>query len=351
MVTEMQDTPIRAGAGRAAARAAGLSGPQKAAAVLLALPRDKAARLMGRMSPPELEALTREIATLRRIPPAELQAIIEEFRAEAVAAQHLVSGGVDSARDLLRAVQGPAADGMVDRIAATVGAGPFSFLQQREPAQVLQQLQLENLQTIAMVLSHLPSRFAAQLLAGFDDERRGDIAHRIATMGRTPPDVLVRVERALAARFGPAPAPNAGGAGGVEELAALLNEMDKDGEQSVMAALEASDPALAERVRALMFVFEDVVQLEARQLQEVLRAVDASTLALAMKGVDEEVAEKIRGNLSERARTALDEESELLGPTPRSEVEAAHAEIVGVVRQMEADGTIVLHRGGTEDLL
>lgn len=349
MVTEMQDTPLRAGGARAAAAA--LTGPQKAAAVLLALPRDKAARIMGKLAPAELERLTREIATLRRIPPAELQGIIEEFRSEAVAAQHLVSGGVDYARDLLRAVQGPAADGLVDRVAATVGAGPFSFLQQREPEEVLQQLRLENVQTIAMVLSHLPSRFAAQLLARFDEERRGDIAHRIATMGRTAPDVLVRVERALASKFGPAPTTTDAGAGGVEELAALLNEMDKDAEKSVMAALEASDPGLAEQVRALMFVFEDVVQLEARQLQEVLRAVDASTLALAMKGVDEEVAEKIRGNLSERARTALDEEAELLGPTPRSEVEAAHAEIVDVVRKMEAEGTIVIHRGGAEDLL
>ena len=330
---------------------AALTGPQKAAAVLLALPRDKAARIMGSLAPTELERLTREIARLRQIPPAELQAVIAEFRAAAVAGQHNVAGGVGAARDLLRAVQGAAADGFVDRVTATMGDGPFSFLQQRAPADVLQQLQQENVQTIAMVLSHLPSRFAAQLLTGFEDARRGDIAHRIATMGPTPPDVLARVERALAQRFGPAPAAATNAAAGVEELANLLNEMDKETEQAVLASLEESDPEVAEQVRALMFVFEDVVGLEARQLQEVLRAVDASTLALALKGVDEAVVETIRGNLSERARTALEEEAELLGPTPRSDVEAAHAEIVAVVRRMEAEGTITIHRGGTEDLL
>ena len=348
MVTEMQDAAMRAGA-RGATRATGLTGPQKAAAVLLALPRDKAARIMAGLGAAELERLTREIATLRQIPPAELQAVIEEFRAAATSASHQVAGGIDLARDLLRAV-GPAGENLVDRVSASMGDGPFAFLQQRTPEDVLQQLRLENVQTIAMVLSHLPSRFGAQLLAGFEEARRGDIAHRIATMGPTPPDVLARVERAVASRFGPPP-PTVAGASGVEELANLLNEMDKQTEQSVMAALEASDPAVAEQVRALMFVFEDVVELDARQLQEVLRGVDASTLALALKGVEESVVETIRGNLSERARTALDEEAELLGPTPRSEVEAAHAEIVDVVRRMEADGTITIHRGGTEDLL
>lgn len=368
MATETKDAPqqasLEAGTDRAAdnpadrpaamrelTRAAELSRAQKAAAVMLSLPREKAAKIMSHLSEFDVEQLTLEIATLRRIPPAELQMIMEEFHAEAVASEHLVSGGVDFARDLLREVHGSAADDIVDRLLASVRTTPFHFLQVHEPGEVLQHLRDEHPQTLALILSHLPTRFASQLLSGFDEQLQGDIARRIATLGRTSPDVVMKVERALGRRFGDVRRRSDSSAGGVKELANLLNQSDRSTERAILSSLDAKDPELAEEVRALMFVFEDIAQLDDRNMQEVLRQVESKTLALAMKGVADEVTEHITGNLSERGRIALEEEAELLGPTPKRDVEAAQTEVVQIIRRLEEEGTIVLHRGAEEEML
>lgn len=323
-----------------------LSKSQKAAAVLLALPRDKAAALMSHLSEFDVEQLTLEIATLRRIPPAELQMVIEEFHAEAVASAHLVSGGVEYARDLLRQVHGAAADDIVDRLLASVRTTPFHFLQMHEPAEVLQHLRDEHPQTLALILSNLPTRFASQLLSGFPEELQGEVARRIATLGRTSPDVVMKVERALARRFGDVRRRTDSTSGGVKDLAALLNQADRATEKAILAALDEKDSALADEVRGLMFIFEDIVQLDDRQVQEVLRHVEIKSLALALKGVPEDVSEHITRNLSERGKVSLAEEVDMLGPTPKVDVEAAQTEVVQVIRRLEDEGTLVMNRGG-----
>lgn len=323
-----------------------LARPQKAAAVMLSLPKDKAAKIMQHLSELEVEQLTLEIATLRRIPPAELQAVMEEFHAEAVASQYLVSGGVEHARDILRQIHGSQADDIVDRLLASVRTTPFHFLQMHEPAEVLQHLRDENPQSLALILAHLPTRFASQLLSGFPPHLQGVVARRVATLGSISPDVVMKVERALQRRFGDVRRRSNIGAGGVRELASLLNQSDRATEKAILGSLEAEDPALAEEVRALMFVFEDIVMLDDRQVQELLRMVDSKQLALAIKGVPEEVEQHITGNLSERGRIALEEEADLLGPTPKKDVEEAQTAIVQTIRQLEEDGTIVINRGG-----
>lgn len=329
--------------------AAELTRPQKAAAVMLALPKDKAAKIMAHLSETEVEQLTLEIATLRRIPPHELQRVIEEFHTEAVAHQYLVSGGVDHAREILRAIHGSQADDIVDRLLASVRTTPFNFLQMHEPAEVLQHLRDENPQTLAVVLSHLPTRFAAQVMAGLPQDQQGQVARRIATLGRTTPDVVMKVERALQRRFGDVRRRSNSGRGGVKELASLLNQSDRSTEKAILAALELDDPRLADEVRALMFVFEDIVVLDDRQVQDVLRHVDGKTLALALKGVGEDVSDHVRRNLSERARLTLDEEADLLGAVPRRDVEAAQSEVVQVIRRLEEEGSLVISRGGEGD--
>jgi flagellar motor switch protein FliG len=326
-----------------------LTQQQKAAAVLLSLPKDKAARIMAHLSEIEMEQLTLEIATLRRIPPGELQSVMEEFHTEAVAAQHLVSGGVEFAREILREIHGAAADDIVDRLFASVRTTPFHFLQMHEPAEVLQHLRDENPQTLALILSHLPTRFASQLLSGFEAQLQGTVARRVATLGRTSPDVVMKVERALQRRFGDVRRRSDSTAGGIHELAALLNQADRSTERAILASLDAEDPALAEEVRALMFVFEDIVQLDDRQVQELLRHIEIKNLALALKGVPEAVSELITRNLSERAKITLAEESETLGPTPKREVEAAQTEIVNTIRRLEEEETIVISRGGSDE--
>jgi flagellar motor switch protein FliG len=325
-----------------------LTRPQKAAAVMLSLPKEKAAKLMAHLTESEVEQLTLEIATLRRIPPNELQRVIEEFHTEAVAHQFLVSGGVDHAREILRAIHGSQADDIVDRLLASVRTTPFNFLQMHEPAEVIQHLRDENPQTLAVILAHVPTRFAAQVLAGFPADRQGQIARRIATLGRTTPDVVMKVERALQRRFGDVRRRSNGSRGGVKELANLLNQSDRSTERAILGALDLSDPTLAEEVRALMFVFEDIVILDDRQMQEVLRHVEIKRLAYALKGTPEEVSGHVTNNLSERGKIALAEEVDLLGAVPRKDVESAQTEVVQVIRRLEEDGTLVISRGGEE---
>jgi flagellar motor switch protein FliG len=326
-----------------------LTQPQKAAAVMLSLPKDKAARIMAHLSEIEVEQLTLEIATLRRIPPSELQSVMEEFHAETVASEHLVAGGVDFAREILREIHGAAADDIVDRLLATVRTTPFHFLQTHEPAEVLQHLRDENPQTLALILSYLPTRFASQLLSGFETHLQGTVARRVATLGRTSPDVVMKVERALQRRFGDVRRRSDSNAGGVKDLAALLNEADRSTEKAILASLDEEDPALAQEVRALMFVFEDIVQLDDRQVQELLRHVEIKNLSLALKGVPEAVSDHITKNLSERGKISLVEETDMLGPTPKRDVEAAQTEIVSTIRRLEDEGTITISRGGGDE--
>ena len=322
-----------------------LTRSQKAAAVLLALGTDKAAKILAFLTEAEVEQVALEIAQLGQLEPSQTDAVLEEFRTEALAAEYLVAGGVEHARSLLRTLRGSAGDDIVDRLLASFRASPFHFLQMHDPQEVLQQLRDENPQTVALVLSHLPTRFGAQILSGLDIDLQAEVASRIASLERTSPEVVARVEDALARRFGDVRRRDSKARGGVAELAALLNSSDRATERAILTELEQSNPEMAEAVRALMFIFEDIVAIDDRAMQEVLRQVDMKRLAYAMKGVAEPVADKVLTNLSERARETLVEEIELLGPTPLREVEEAQTEIVALIRRMEEEGTITTARG------
>jgi flagellar motor switch protein FliG len=329
-----------------------LSKSQKAAAVLLSVGPDVASSVLQYLPEHEVEKVALEIATLGDVAPTDMEGVLQEFKQEAIAHAHLISGGERQARDLLRQWCGDEADEIVDRLLATVRTTPFHFLRLHEPHEVCQHLRDEHPQTIALVLAHLPTKFAAQILAGFDAEVQGEIALRVATMDRTSPEVVERVEAALHHRFGPSARRNARTEqGGVRELASMLNNADRATERAILSSLEAVTPELAEEVRALMFVFEDIVTLDDRTLQEVLRQVDPKRLALAMKGVRQDVNGVILRNLSERAREALVEEIELLGPSRIRDVEAAQSEVVRLIRRLEEAGTVIINRGGDGELV
>ncbi len=324
-----------------------LTNSQKAAAVLLAVGPERAARVLGHLDEESIEQLTVEVATLGDISTVELDAILEEFRTEAVAQQELLRGSEHIARDLLRRVHGDQADEIVDRLLATTQAAPFHFLRVHDPQEVLQHLRDEHPQTIALVLAHLPARLGASLLSGLDVDTQVDVSLRLATLGRTSPDVVAKVEHTLRGRLGEVRR-RSDRRDGVRDLADLLNQADRQTERSILGQLEETDAELAERVRALMFLFEDLVTLDDRSLQELLRNVDLQRLATALKGVGDDVRQVIERNLSLRAREGLEEELDLLGPVRIREVEEAQGEIVRLVHEMEESGLIILSRGEEE---
>jgi len=324
---------------------------QKAAAVLLAVGPDAAAGVLGHLSEAEVEQVALEVATLGDVAGDEVQAILEEFYAEAIAHQHLVSGGERHAREMLRRLRGAEGDDIVDRLLATVQTTPFQFLRVHEPVEVLRHLRDEHPQTLALILAHLPARFAAQILGGLEPEVQAEVAMRVANLDATSPEVVARVEAALRERLGSLERSRLDERGGVRELAALLNHSDRGTERAILGNLESADPELAEEVRALMFVFEDIVTLDDRAVQQVLRQVDVKRLALALKGVSSDVRETVLRNLSERARESLVEESELLGPTRVREVEEAQSEVVRIIRRLDEAGAIVINRGNDGELI
>jgi flagellar motor switch protein FliG len=329
-----------------------LSRAQKAAAVLLAVGPDAASKVLAHLAEHEVEQVALEVAQLGQVPAEQLELVLREFHQEALAHQHLIAGGEQHARALLRRLHGQSeADDIVDRLLATVRVTPFSFLRYHEPQEVCQHLRDEHPQTIALVLAHLPNKFASQILAGLEADTQAEVALRVATMDRTSPEVVERVEAALQSRFGPSRRHSPQEHGGVRELASMLNFADRSTERAILGSLEALTPELADEVRALMFVFEDIVTLDDRTLQEVLRQVDLKRLAIAMKGVREDVGGAVLRNLSERARETLTEEIELLGPTRLKDVEAAQTEVVRLIRKVEEAGTIVINRGGEGDLV
>ena len=324
-----------------------LGRPQKAAAVLLAVGNDRASKVLAHLTEDEIEQLAVEVAQLGDIPAQQLDAILSEFRTEAHAHAHLLSGGEQHARELLRRIHGSQADEIVDRIMASSQAEPFYFLRLHEPTEVLQHLREEHPQTIALVLAHLPARLGAQLLSGFDPEVQVSVATRLATLERADPAVVARIEEALRGRLGEVRR-RSGRRDGVKELADLLNQTDRATERSILAELERDDPALAERVRELMFVFEDLVTLDDRSLQEVLRQIDAQVLATALKGVATELREAVVRNLSDRMGTSVEEEMDLLGQVRLRDVEEAQTMIVRKIRELEQEGVIVIARGQEE---
>lgn len=327
-----------------------LNRSQKAAAVLLSVGSERAAKVLAHLDEEEVEQLTVEIATLGDISRAQLEGVLGEFHDEALAHAQLVSGGEKPARELLRRLRGAEADEIVDRLLATTQSTPFHFVRMHEPSEVLQHLRDEHPQTIALVLAHLPPRLGALLLSGLDPYVQTSVATRLATLERADPEVVHRVEQALRERLGEARR-RSGRRDGVKELAQLLNQVDRSTERTILGELEAMDPALAERVRALMFLFEDLITVDDRSLQELLRAIDTQVLAVAMKGTSPELRDVINRNLSERARTSLEEEMDLMGPVRIREVEEAQSEIVRTVQEMEKEGVLTISRGGQEEFI
>ncbi|MFI2753204.1 flagellar motor switch protein FliG [Cellulomonas sp. P22] len=329
---------------------AALTGTQKAAMMLLQLGRDRAARVMAQLEVNEIEELTAEIMRLDRVDQDLADEVLEEFYAASVIGPG-VGGGLGYAQHLLEASLGrDQAAGMIERLQSSMAGQRFEFLQHADARQVLSLISGEHPQTIALVLAHLRPDHASLILAGLPPELQAEVAHRIALMERASPDVVTVVAESLQRKASAVLTPQELSAvGGVQPLVEIINRADPTTEKLILEGLQARDEALAEEVRSRMFVFGDIVLLEDRAMQLVLRQVEMSELSVALKGVGEEVRDKILRNLSERARENLVEEVELLGPVRMSQVEDARASVVQVIRRLEESGQILIRREGEDE--
>lgn len=330
----------------------GITGRQKAALLLMQLGRDRAARIMAQLDVAEVEELTGEIMRLERVDQSLADEVVDEFYQVAEIGPG-IGGGIGFAQQLLEASLGKEqAAGMLERLQASMAGHSFDFLQQADARQVVSLLDGEHPQTMALVLAHLRPDHASAILAGLPNDVRGDVAHRIALMERASPDVVAVVTESLQRKASAVLAPRELAAvGGVQPLVEIINRADPTTEKAILEGLAERDEALADQVRALMFVFTDVVLLEDRAVQLVLRQVESGTLAQALKGAGEQVKDKILRNMSERARENLVEEIDLMGPIRLSQVEEARAAIVQVIRGLEESGQIVVRREGEDELV
>lgn len=328
----------------------GLTGPQKAATLLLQLGKDRAARVLSQLEESEIEELTAEILHLERVDPEVAGEVLDEFW-EATNTGPSFGGGMGLAQRLLEASLGTErAAGMLERLQTTLAGQPFEFLQQADARQVVSLLSGEHPQTVALVLAHLRPEHASAILAGLAPNEQADVAHRIALMERASPDVVAVVAESLQRKASAVLAPRELAAvGGVQPLVEIINRADPSTEKSILEGLAARDEALAEEVRSRMFVFADIVLLEDRAMQLVLRGVEVPALSLALKGSGPEVRDTVLRNLSERARENLLEEIELLGPVRMSQVEDARAGIVQVIRRLEESGQITIRRDAEDE--
>jgi flagellar motor switch protein FliG len=328
----------------------GFTGVQKAAILVMQVGKDRAANVLRNLREPEIAAIMAEIARLHHLEPDEIEAVMTEFRDTYQARAHIAEGGYETARELLEAAVGQEkAEEILENLGVTLVAAPFEFLRRADSRQVLSYLQDEHPQTIALVLAHMNPTSAALVLSALPEELQREVAERIAKMDRTSPDVIEHVEAILERKLSTViQQADFSSAGGVQSLVDILNNSDRATERLILEGLEHNDPQLADVVRSRMFVFEDIVTLDDRSIQLVLRAVDAKELATALKGVSQEVREKIMRNLSERAAANLGEEIELLGPVKLKTVEEAQAAVVRVIRTLEEAGQIVMSRGADE---
>ncbi len=330
----------------------GLTGTQKAAMLLLQLGRERAARVMAQLDTAEIEELTAEIMRLERLDQGVADEVIEEFYV-ASAIGPAVGGGIGAATQLLEGALGrDEAAGMIERLQTSMAGQPFEFLQHADARQVISLLNGEHPQAVALVLAHLRPEHASAILAGLPGERQAEVAHRIALMERASPDVVQVIAESLQRKASTVLTPNEMAAiGGVQPLVEIINRADPTTEKLILEGLMSRDESLADEVRSRMFVFGDIVLLEDRAMQLVLRGVETNELSVALKGAAPEVREKILRNLSERARENLEEEIELLGPIRLSQVEEARAGIVQVIRRLEESGQIVIRREGEDEFV
>lgn len=331
------------------ARQIKLNGRQKSAILMIALGRDIAAEVYKHMSEEEIEQLSLEIANVQQVSNEEKQEVLREFHDICIAQEYISQGGIQYAKDVLEKAYGEEkAIDVINRLTATLQVRPFDLARKSEPSQILNFIQNEHPQTIALVLSYLQPEQASTILSELPEEQQANIARRIALMESTSPEVLKQVEDVLEQKLSATFSHDYTSAGGIETVVQILNGVDRGTEKTILESLEIQDPELAEEVKKRMFVFEDIVNLDNRSIQRVIREVDNEDLQLALKVVSDEVRDVIFKNMSQRMAETFREEMEYMGPVRLKDVEDAQTRIVSTIRRLEELGEVIIVRGGDD---
>lgn len=329
-----------------------LTGRQKAAILLITLGPEVSAQVFKNLRDDEIEQLTLEIANVRKVDSEEKNKILSEFHEICLAQEYISQGGITYAKEVLeKALGSQKAIDVLNRLTATLQVRPFDFARKAEPAQILNFIQNENSQTIALVLSYLQSDQASSILSSLPQEKQADVAKRIALMDSTSPEVINQVERVLEQKLSSTVTQDYTNAGGIESIVQILNGVDRGTERTILDSLEIQDPELAEEIKKRMFVFEDIVNMDNRSIQRIIRDIENTDLQLALKVASEEVREVIFKNMSKRMAENFVEEMEYMGPVRLRDVEEAQTRIVATIRRLEETGEIIIARGGGDDII
>ncbi len=329
-----------------------MSGLQKSAILLIALGPEKSANIFKHLKEEEIEELTLEIANTRSITPQIKEGIIEEFYQVCLAQQYIAEGGIGYAKELLeKALGAEKAMSVIGKLTASLQVKPFEFVRKTDASQLLNFIQDEHPQTIALILSYLSPLQASMIISALPPERQADVAKRVAMMDRTSPDIIKEVEKILESKLANLVNQDYTIIGGVDAVVDILNAVDRGTEKHIMETLEIEEPELADEIRKKMFVFEDILLLDDRSIQRVLRDVDNNDLAIALKGANEQVQTAIFNNLSKRLSAMIREDMEYMGPVRMKDVEEAQQKIVNIIRKLEDSAEIVISRGGGDEIV
>ncbi|RXI98009.1 flagellar motor switch protein FliG [Anaerobacillus alkaliphilus] len=329
-----------------------LTGKEKAAILLISLGPDVSAQVYKHLSEEEIEKLTLEIASVRKVDTSMKEEIIEQFHQLAIAQDYITQGGIGYAKSVLEKALGEQqAMEIINRLTSTLQVKPFDFARKADAGQILNFIQNEHPQTIALILSYLESVQAAQILSELPQEVQADIAKRIALMDSTSPEIINEVENILERKLSATVTQDYTRTGGIETVVEVLNSVDRSTERTILDALEIQDPELAEEIKKRMFVFEDIVTLDNRSIQRVIRDVENEDLQLALKVANDEVKDVVFKNMSQRMVETFKDEMEFMGPVRLRDVEEAQSRIVAVIRRLEETGEIVIARGGGDDII
>ena len=329
-----------------------MDGVEKSATLLITLGPEKSAKIFKHLKEEEIEQLTLEIANTSSVSPQTKEKVLSEFYEICLAQQYIAEGGIGYAKELLEKALGEEkAKDVIGKLTASLQVRPFEFIRKTDPSQLLNFIQDEHPQTIALILSYLPASQASMVVSSLPPEKQADVARRIAQMDRTSPDVIKQVEKVLERKLSSLVNQDYTIVGGVDAIVSILNSVDRGTEKHIMETLEVEEPELADEIRKKMFVFEDILSLDDRAIQRVLRDVDNSDLALALKGATEEVQNVILNNLSKRLAVMIKEDMEYMGPVRMKDVEEAQQKIVNIIRKLEDSAEIVIARGGGDEII
>ncbi len=328
------------------------TGREKAAMLLISLGPEKSAEIFKHLKEEEIEQLTLEIANIRTVTPEEKERVMEEFYQICLAQEYIAEGGIGYAKEILEKALGTQkALDVINKLTVSLQVRPFEFVRKADPAQLLNFIQKEHPQTIALILAYLKPQQASVVLAALPQDKQADVARRIAVMDRTSPEVIKEVERILEKNLSSLVTEDFTAAGGVQAIVNILNTVDRGTEKYIMETLEIEDTDLAEEIRKRMFVFEDILTLDNRSIQRFLRDVENNQLAIALKGATEEVQKAIFSNMSKRLAEMIKEDIEFMGPVRLKDVEEAQQKIVNIIRKLEDAGEIVISRGGGDEII